>query len=256
MSWWCLLLLCIKQKKNRKLSAKIIYEIWSSNFDLLFLISETLNFSPLSGKICLNSIPKALTDKFNDNKELFNELKQFIENSSLIDSKGNSFWTFPEFKHSSKANQNSFYSNSKDIVFPDPKYYMIGFWVDKTEEEHSENVYSDWETTHAKTNDTLKQSFNKPSTPLDLRNGSDGSSNNVSAAVHKPVLQQVELNKKYACVNYAFRKRSNIRNSIGVGSTARYTTNGKAHKSSFTQHSKNRSKTKPISTVKNYWMLK
>lgn len=133
---------------------------------------------------------------------------------------------------------------------------MIGFCVDKTEEEHSENVYSDWETTHAKTNDTLKQSFNKPSSPLEVRDVSDGSSQNISTATHKPVLQQVEVNKKYASINYDFRKPSSIRKSMGVGNSARYAMNGKIYKPSFVQHNKNLSKTKPISNVKNYSMLK
>ena len=53
------------------------------------------------GKLCLNSIPKTLVQKFGDNKELFNELKQFITNSAMLE-KGNIYktklWTFPEFK--------------------------------------------------------------------------------------------------------------------------------------------------------------
>lgn len=89
-----------KAKDKRKLAARIIFDICSASFEMLFLISEKLNFSPLNGKVCLNSIPKALTDRFNDNHDLYNELKQFIENSVLIENKRNSFWTFPDFKSS------------------------------------------------------------------------------------------------------------------------------------------------------------
>ena len=125
-----------KTREKRKLAARIIYDICSVNFDLLFLISETLNFSPLTGKVWLNTIPKALTDKFNSNHELYNELKQFIESSDLIESNKSSIWTFPDFKSTSNISLDLSNSESrKEIAFPDPKYYMIGLRVDKTEFE-------------------------------------------------------------------------------------------------------------------------
>lgn len=152
------------------------------------MISETLNFTPLSGKICLNSIPKALTEKFNKNKELYNELKQFIESSSLIESKGNSFWTFPEFKNTPGQD-----SSPKSICFPDPKYYMIGFSLEKLDE--SENVCSDWDTNHTKTNDTLKQSMTKKSSPLEFDDLKESSHKNISINVNKPSLHPVDAKK-------------------------------------------------------------
>lgn len=162
---------------------------------MLFLISEALNFSPLSGKVCLNSIPKALTDKFNNNQELFNELKQFIENSSLIDSKHNSFWTFPEFKTPSDQGIDAqIHDNRRDIVFPDPKYYMIGFRVEKTGKEY-ENVFSDWESNHTKTNDTLKQSMTKKSSPLETDELVENSWKNVSTTITKPILHPIEVKR-------------------------------------------------------------
>ena len=189
MIWWCHLLQHWRRRINRKLAAKVIYLICSTNFELLVLIAETLNFSPLSGKVWLNSIPKALTEKFNKNKELFNELKQFIESSSLIESKGSSFWTFPEFK--STPGQDT---SPKHLSFPDPKYYMIGFSVDKNEE--SENIWSDWDTTHTKTNDTLKQSITKKSSPLDIPEMKDLNKRNISMNIHKPVLHPIDPKHK------------------------------------------------------------
>ena len=72
---------------------------------------------------------------------------------------------------------------------------MIGFSMDKPEQE-PENVYSDWESSHTKTNDTLKKSFNKPASPLDMRDTTESSWNNINSGITKPVLQQVEINKK------------------------------------------------------------
>lgn len=74
-----------KTKEKRKLAAKIIYDICTTSSEILHMITEKLMFSPLPGKICLNSIPKGLTDKFNSNHELYSELKQFIESSNLIE---------------------------------------------------------------------------------------------------------------------------------------------------------------------------
>lgn len=84
----------------------------------------------------MNPIPKALADKFNSNQELFEELKQFIESSSMIKTKNSSFWTFPEFKNTPEEKQ-----DPNKLYFPDPRYYMIGFSIDKPDE--SENVGSD-----------------------------------------------------------------------------------------------------------------
>ena len=85
----------------------------------------------------------------------------------MIDSNNNSFWTFPEFKTNS-AQKVDFSSteNRKDIVFPDPKYYMIGFRVEKADKD-ADNMYNDWDTTHKVTNDTLKQTVNKQSSKND-----------------------------------------------------------------------------------------
>lgn len=182
-----------KQRINRKLSAKIMFEIWSTNFELLFLISETLKFSPLNGKICLNSIPKALTEKFNTNKELFNELKQFIESSSLIENEESCFWTFPEFKNTPKISQSTLPRNLKEMVFPDPKYYMIGFNLEK---KKSDLDFSDWEISHNKTDDTLKKSFQIPNSTLEVNDSNGKSWKNETSNNHKSVLQPQQPNKK------------------------------------------------------------
>lgn len=172
-----------------------MFEICSTNFELLWMISETLNFSPTNGKIWLNSIPKALTEKFNNNHDLFNELKQFIESSALIENKNN-FWTFPEFKSTHKVNQHVLPRNLRDLIFPDPKYYMIGFNLDKTTE--AESRMSDWTISQSKTNDTLKKSFNKASSPLEASATSDQSWANITTKVTKSMVQKVKSNKRFS----------------------------------------------------------
>ena len=142
----------------------------------------------------MNSIPKALTEKFNSNHELYNELKQFIESSALIESKHN-FWTFPEFKSTNKVVQNTLPKNLKDLVFPDPKYYMIGFNLDKKENE-SQSRLSDWNISQSRTNDTLKKSFNKPSSPLEASTYSDRSRKNISSNNHKSMVQKLKSSQR------------------------------------------------------------
>lgn len=126
---------------------------------------------------------------------MFNELKQFIESSALIENKNN-FWTFPEFKSTHKVDENTLPRNLRDLVFPDPKYYMIGFNLDRKENE-SESRLSDFNISQSKTNDTLnKKSFNKPSSPIEVSTHSDKSWKNITSKVHRSMIQKVKANKR------------------------------------------------------------
>lgn len=206
----------MKTKDKRKLAARIIFDICSTNFELLSLVSEIMRFSPLTGKVCLNSLPKALTDKFNSNHVLYDELKRFIENSTLLENKTNSFWTFPEFKPCKGERASSSQSETKkDVVFPDPKYYMIGLYFEKQageEEQDTEN--SDGDTTHTATKENLKQTphgtFGDTSAGVqkkaqrnldeilngDIHENLDRSWKHTTYCVNKPSLCPIDTNKK------------------------------------------------------------
>ena len=163
---------------------------------MLFLISEKLNFSPLTGKIWLNSIPKALTDKFNDNHELYNELKQFIGNSALIENNKNSFWTFPDFKSSSNDGLDlTVVENINNIEFPDPKYYMIGLRVEKSDWEQDNN-FSDWEISQTATKETLKLSTNVRSMVNDDDDSVDANWKNATTTSFKNSIRKIDTNKE------------------------------------------------------------
>jgi len=163
----------------------------------------------------------------------------------LIENKDN-FWTFPEFKSTHKINQNSLPKNLKDLVFPDPKYYMMGFNLDK-KENGSENKQSDWNISQSRTNDTLKKSFNKPSSPLEASTYSDHSRKNFSSQNHKSMIQKLKSNKRHPCkpkksIQFAGNKRSSIQSVL--------------HKPKFSITSKSNTSVKASSKVKNYSMVK
>ena len=72
---------------------------------------------------------------------------------------------------------------------------MIGFNTDKKEFEN-ENLFSDWEISQSKTNDTLLKSFQKPTSPLDTNETSDKSWKNITSKIQMPVLQQIKNDSK------------------------------------------------------------
>lgn len=72
---------------------------------------------------------------------------------------------------------------------------MIGFNLDRKESE-SVSRLSDFNISQSKTNDTLKKSFNKPSSPFETSNHSDKSWKNITNKVHKSMIQKVKANKR------------------------------------------------------------
>ena len=82
-------------------------------------VCESLDITPTDGKICLNSIPKVISQKFAQNPKLFMEFKNLLSlKKDLAEGK---LWTFPQFKQSEMQ-----LVGKEEIAFPDPKYYMIG----------------------------------------------------------------------------------------------------------------------------------
>jgi len=163
----------------------------------------------------------------------------------LIENK-NSFWTFPEFKSNHKVNQNELPKNLRELIFPDPKYYMIGFNPDKKEQETKTRL-SDWTISQSKTNDTLKKSFNKPSSPLEASTYSDQSWQNISSKNHKSMIQKGKTNKRHP---------SKPKKSIQFAGSKRSSINSVLQKTKFSSTSKNQSSVKTSSKVKNYSMIK
>jgi hypothetical protein len=92
----------------------------------------------------------------------------------MIDNQKFPFWTFPEFKSpmgDSGANpfettKNISKLHLQNIVFPDPKYYMIGFSTEKSH-KRSKDACSDWGIQNTElslsNNEASKQSVNKSS---------------------------------------------------------------------------------------------
>ena len=184
-----------KTKEKRKLAAKIIYDICTTNTEILHLITEKLMFSPLPGKIWLNSIPKGLTDKFNNNHELYTELKQFIESSNLIENNLSWFWTFPEFKATSCKTMSTRYTeNVKDIDFPDPKYYMIGFTVQSELEQ--ESTPGEGETTQNENTEEYGLTSKELSPDFETEYNNQ-SWKRQTVVINKTSLQPVDTNKEW-----------------------------------------------------------
>ena len=71
-----------------------------------------------------------IAEKFKSNPALFVEFKRLLSQKKEVAS--NKLWTFPQFKvqeHSQVGRD--------EIMFPDPKYYMVGFTCCPPEERRA-----------------------------------------------------------------------------------------------------------------------
>lgn len=192
-----------------------------------------------------------MTEKFRNNPELFNELKQFITNLSLA----NQMWTFPEFKQPHKP----LLSGNKSLCFPDPKYYMIGINFERKVEKDAEIVYSEIETAHTNTNTHIESAH--VIEEVAKSNISDGrfaiSANSISS-VNRPVLRETPTSM--ASVSHNLKKSYMGHPKINVmgGGSFSNSTYNKFVTPKAAAHCKKKSKvsiTKP-SHSKNQSMLK
>ena len=103
------------------------------NFQFEQRICYILGITPSNGKVCFNSVPNVIAEKFNQNPSLFLEFKNLLTTQKEEDCAGK-LWTFPQFKVSETG------SSQGEIVFPDPKYYMIGFTLSVSDDMHEEDL--------------------------------------------------------------------------------------------------------------------
>jgi len=94
--------------KLRKKAAKLLCALAYNNEESQKYICSQSNFNQLTDKICINPVPEIIKEKIKQNPALLREIKEVKSNT-----KGCFYWSYPIY-------------NGTD--FPDPLYYLIGFY--------------------------------------------------------------------------------------------------------------------------------
>lgn len=83
-----------KTRAVRKLAASVIYQLCVRSKEMEVYTCEALGITPTGGKVCFNSIPKVIAEKFNSNPSVFIEFKNLLSSNKSQDTSGK-LWTFP-----------------------------------------------------------------------------------------------------------------------------------------------------------------
>lgn len=115
------------------MASKLLCELVFNNEQAQMKMCELCDFSPMSGLVTINtSIPKRLTSQIST---VMNQLKDQRIVEQLAD-RGQKFWSYPKFEHHNidEADNEDLEEGLSDlslthVSFPDPKDYLVGFFV-------------------------------------------------------------------------------------------------------------------------------
>lgn len=93
----------------RRHAAQVLVELAFDDEAAQLYLAETFGFTPVGGKVCLNSIPVKIQALLRERPELLRLLRS-------DDHSNGKFWSFPPFSKGPKTS-----------AFPDPQEFIIGF---------------------------------------------------------------------------------------------------------------------------------
>ena len=106
--------------RTRRASAKLICELAYQNDKAQTILSDQLSILVTSGKVCINAVPSKLQRLFKSSPHLLSALKK-------IETPLGRYWCFPPI------DSDTYKKSLGDVsLFPDPKDFMIGFYVGTT----------------------------------------------------------------------------------------------------------------------------
>lgn len=106
--------------RTRRASAKLICDLAYQNDKAQTLLSDQFSYLSVSGKICINSVPPKLQRLFKSSPHLLSALKK-------TETPLGRYWCFPPI------DSETYKKSLADVsLFPDPKDFMVGFYVGAT----------------------------------------------------------------------------------------------------------------------------
>ena len=104
-------------KRLRKLSAKLLCKLVHNNCIAQQYICDNFGFTPLSGRICINTIPEYIKELIRSDPKVVKEIREGNGNV-----KGALYWTYPPYCKEDHIKE----LEDTSIDFPDPLNYLIG----------------------------------------------------------------------------------------------------------------------------------